>query len=80
MNAGLHIVYTHVGGIPDILREYPQKTELSDGSSDEIQSVLITLISHFSITDTMHDSLIYAQKFDWQNITIETSKVYAECI
>lgn len=80
MNAGLHIVYTPVGGIPDILREYSQKTMLTEGSSDEIQSVLTTLISHFSITDKMHESLIYAQKFDWHDITIETSKVYAECV
>lgn len=79
MNSGLHIVYTPVGGIPDILKEYSQKTILKDGSSNEIQSVLTALISHFPITDKMHNSLIYAQKFDWHNIAIETSKVYAEC-
>lgn len=79
MNAGLHIAYTPVGGIPDILKEYSEKTILTEGSSNEIQSVLTTLVSHFSITNKMHDSLIYAQKFDWHHITIETSKVYAEC-
>jgi len=78
MNAGLHIVYTPVGGIPDILVEYSPKTILKKVSSDEIQSVLTTLISNFTSND-IDKSLTYAQKFDWNNIATSTSKVYNEC-
>ena len=78
MNAGLHIVYTPVGGIPDILSEYSSKTVLKVVSSDEIESVLNILISHFPIENTV-DDLTYAQKFDWNNVVVNTMIAYAEC-
>jgi glycosyltransferase involved in cell wall biosynthesis len=79
MNAGLHIVYTPVGGIPDILKGYSLKTVLQNISIDEIQKTLKLLVSNFSVGDSS-DSMIYAQKFDWKNISHETIKVYSEFI
>lgn len=78
MNAGLHIVYTPVGGMPDILERYTSKTLLDRVSSEEIQKVLRGVISNFSQTD--FKSLSYAKQFDWKRIAQETSKTYSECI
>jgi len=78
MNAGLHIVYSPVGGIPDILERYFPKTELSEVSKEEILKVLSGIILNFN-DSKRKDSLLYAQKFDWANIALETTKVYEEC-
>lgn len=78
MSAGLHILYTPVGGIPEILKRYSRKTTLAKVSADEIYDVLNDLIPNFSASDTL--SFTYAQKFDWSNIAISTNQVYEECI
>ena len=78
MNAGLHIVYSPVGGIPDILEKYFPKTELSKVSKEEILKILSDIILNFK-DSKQKDSLLYAQKFDWANIALETTKVYEEC-
>jgi len=80
MNAGLHIVYTPVGGIPEFIEGYSRKTLLKNGSSEEIQNALNEIIPHFSSTRGMDESLNYARKFDWENLTQETTKVYSECL
>ena len=77
MNAGLHIVYTPVGGIPDILEEYFPKTMLIATSIEEIQKTLITLLEYYtSPLQAMDSSIYYAQKFDWNNIASDVNKVY----
>ena len=80
MNAGLHIVYTPVGGIPEFIEGYSRKTLLKTGSTIEIQNTLTELISKFSPTNGLDESLNYARKFDWNNLAQETIKVYDECI
>jgi len=80
MNAGLHIVYTAVGGIPDFIEGYPRKTLLKDGSSKEIQNILTETLSEYSSTKDMDESLDYARKFDWYNLALEYTKVYTQCI
>lgn len=79
MNAGLHIVYSPVGGIPEILKEYPQCTPIQEISEKGIESVLSKVISSYNV-DNMKESLIYASKFDWKSIASNTNKVYTECI
>ena len=79
MNAGLHIVYTPVGGLPDILKKYPRSTSIQGISQTEIENGLSKVISNFDV-DNVSESLSYASKFDWKSITADTSKVYAECI
>lgn len=78
MNAGLHIVYTPIGGMPDILKGYAPKTLLNKVSAQEIQDVLNGVISDFSLVD-LDRSLAYARQFDWKKITLETYKAYLEC-
>ena len=79
MNAGLHIVYTPVGGIPEIIKDYSPKTLLSKVASDEIFNVLNKLISNFP-SENINDSLSYAQKFDWKEIAVDTLRAYEECV
>lgn len=80
MNAGLHIVATQVGGIPEILEGYSAKTTLSKVSTNEIENVVLNVISNFRAPDNMNELLGYAQKFDWDYVTSNTVKAYAECI
>ena len=77
MNAGLHIVYTPVGGVPDILQGYFPKTMLTATSIEEIQRTMITLLEDYSPLQEMSKSFDYAQKFDWNNIASNVNKLYA---
>lgn len=79
MNAGLHIVYTPVGGMPDILKGYGPKTLLNKVSTEEITAVLTGVVSNYSKTD-LREPLAYARQFDWRKISEETVKVYSECV
>jgi len=80
MNAGLHIVSTQVGGIPEVLEGYSAKTLLSNVSTEEIENVVLKVLSNFRASDNMNELLGYAQKFDWNYVTSNTVKAYAECI
>jgi len=80
MNAGLHIVYTPVGGIPEVIEGYSRKTILKTGSSKEIQQVLTEIISHPLTSHDIEGALNYARKFDWHNLSQETVKIYDECL
>jgi glycosyltransferase involved in cell wall biosynthesis len=77
MNAGLHIVYTPVGGMPDILQGYFPKTMLTATSIEEIHRTLITLLEDYSPLQDMSKSFDYAQKFDWNNIASNVNRLYA---
>ena len=80
MNAGLHIVYTPVGGIPEVIEGYSRKTLLKTPSSKEIQNVLSKLISEYSSSEGIDEALEYARKFDWHNLAQETINVFDECL
>ena len=80
MNAGLHIVYTQVGGIPEFIKGYSRKTLLNTITSDEIQKILTEIISNYSSKEGLDESLDYARKFDWYNLAQETIKAFDECI
>lgn len=80
MNAGLHIVYTKVGGVPEILEGYSVKTILSRGSAEEIENVVLKIISNFKAPHNMNELLDYAQKFDWRYVMNNTVNAYLECI
>jgi|GEM_PF-2553340 glycosyltransferase involved in cell wall biosynthesis len=79
MNAFLHIVYTSVGGMPDILRGYFPQTKLANTSSEEIHRVLTSLLAGFQTGRAIdNESITYAQSLDWTNIALSVSKIYAE--
>ena len=79
MNAGLYIVYSQVGGMPEMLKQYPRCTPIQNISQIDLENVLSKIISNFD-EENVSESLSYASKFDWKSITADTSKVYAECI
>jgi glycosyltransferase involved in cell wall biosynthesis len=80
MNAGLHIVYAPVGGIPDILKGYSSKTPLKQISDREIYDVLLKLISSDLDNPDLMNSLTYAQSFDWIHTREEIIRVYGQLI
>ncbi len=77
MNAGLHIVYTAVGGISDILEGYLRKTMLADGSANDIVKTLSTLIPEYSAKEDDR-SIAYARQFDWKNVAKQVEMIYSE--
>jgi glycosyltransferase involved in cell wall biosynthesis len=77
MNAGLHIVYTAVGGIPDILEGYLGKTMLADGSTNEIVKTLLMLIPKYNAKEDDR-SIVYARQFDWKNVAKQVEMIYSE--
>jgi glycosyltransferase involved in cell wall biosynthesis len=78
MNAGLHIVYTPVGGIPDILEKYASRTMIRNSSVEEIENALTQLIYTFPVDANITESLNYARNFDWKNIVFEVEKLYSK--
>lgn len=77
MSCGLHIVYSPVGGIPDIMRAYPSKTMLQGISENHIYDATMNLLSAFKISDAARkESLLYAVGFDWNNKIHEVTSVY----
>jgi len=79
MNAGLHIIYTPVGGIPDVMKNYSRKTVLNEVSVSEIAKVIQKVISS-SEQENLEHALKYAKEFDWKKITQDTVSVYKELI
>ena len=75
MNAGLHILYTEVGGIPDIIKDYKEKTLLSEVSVPLFRDMLLKIISKSDLKAD-EESLSYARQFDWENIVDKTCQVY----
>jgi glycosyltransferase involved in cell wall biosynthesis len=75
MSCGLHIIYSAVGGIPDILRGYPSKTVLQGISEKHIYDAVMNLILSFDTSDK-EDSLLYARGFDWSKKIHEVTAVY----
>ncbi len=80
MNAGLHILYTQVGGISDILSGYICKTLISEISSEEITRSLEKAIESECSEEDRKRSLAYARKFDWDFITSDIANLYREIL
>ena len=76
MNAHLHIVYSPVGGVSDILEGYSKKTLLSNVTSENIYNIIITLLKDELYLRNDINSYDYAEKFDWDNISKEINQIY----
>lgn len=80
MSSRLYIVATPVGGVPDILADYPWKTYIDNPSPYAIAEALRRAISSAK-TRVDADSGLYVdliRRFDWSNIAKETEKVYLD--
>ncbi len=77
MNAGLHIIYTNVGGVPNVLEGYEYKTLLRSTSSEDIRNTMIDVIRNRSVYGNKDTpSLRYARSFDWSNIASQLNRIY----
>ena len=77
MASQLHIVTTPVGGVFETLAGYKFKTYIEGSSSAEIATGISEALRNMSKRKVINsESLSFVQKFDWDNITGETEKVY----
>lgn len=81
MNAGLHIIYTPVGGVPEVLDGYAAKTLLRECSVDEIIGAISRLLNGNNLSSASVSELInHAQKFEWKAVVDNVDKLYDEIL
>ncbi len=81
MAAKLHIVATPVGGIPEVLQDYPSKTFINKPTSSNICSTLLNVIEQgYGSAIEQPCELTYMKNFDWDIISYKVEKVYQEVI
>lgn len=82
MAANLHIIATPVGGIPDVLQAYPDKTFLTDISpTNIINSVLKVIKGIPTITNKeVVSSSKYVESFDWKKIAPQIEDTYHKAV
>jgi glycosyltransferase involved in cell wall biosynthesis len=78
MNANLHIIYSNVGGVGDILQGYSKKTVLTNATPHEISKIITDLYEDNSFKISDNGSLTYAQSFDWSKIAKDVSLIYKD--
>ncbi len=77
MAADLHIIYSDVGGVNEILQGYSKKNMLKSISPEEISHTCLTLFGH-GINKFNSSYTGYAFNFDWQDIVRRINDVYEE--
>jgi glycosyltransferase involved in cell wall biosynthesis len=81
MATQLHIIVTPVGGIPEVLQEYPYKTYLSSLSPEILCDAILEVVDadkKRSIESQKLSGKLMAN-FDWRRITSQTEEVYIAC-
>ncbi|TVP41712.1 glycosyltransferase family 4 protein [Candidatus Nitrosocosmicus arcticus] len=78
MTANLHIVYSNVGGVRDILQGYSKKSMLTHATPEEISKTLVDLCKDGSLKEIDNLSTTYVQTFDWSKIAGDLSLIYKE--
>lgn len=76
MNAGLHIIYTPVGGVEDILTGYYLKTKIELSDPGHIERAVTRFVNsgHNSVDRT--ESLAYARTFSWRRTALDFQNLY----
>lgn len=80
MAATLHIVYTPVGSMPEVLENYPSKTLISESSPTQIYSSLKESILKISSGLGMGHYSGNLNEYDWKNIAEQIDRVYKQTI
>lgn len=77
MAANLYIIYSNVGGVDEILQNYPKKTMLKSIAPEEISNTCLAVCddNHFDFR-SIHTN--YTFNFDWQDIGRKINEVYTE--
>jgi glycosyltransferase involved in cell wall biosynthesis len=76
MNAGLHILFTAVGGLVEILENYANKTQLNGPTVEDIYNGLSLVISNSTYAGGNMESRKFAESFDWKHIFPEILNIY----
>lgn len=81
MAARLHIIATPVGGIPEVLQNYPFKTIINQATPSKICATILSVIAVLgkSFTGQTSESS-YMSSFDWGKIAASVESVYQKVI
>jgi len=75
MAAGLAIVATNVGGIPDALNQYPKKILVYPSTRSILHGIIKALeIIDKSISEKAQDMTI--RQYNWENIVSKIARLY----
>lgn len=77
MAADLHIIYSNVGGVNEILQGYSKKNMLGGITPQEISYTCLALYEK-GISKTNDNAIEYIRNFDWQEIARKIKDVYSE--
>jgi glycosyltransferase involved in cell wall biosynthesis len=79
MAAGLHIIYSDVGGVDEILQNYPKRSMLKSISPEEISHACLT-VNKNGIPENKKSEPDYKFEFDWRNVAKKICYVYTELV
>lgn len=77
MAADLHIIYSNVGGVNEIMQGYSKKNMLKSITPEEISHTCLSVYDE-GIVKSDSSSVTYAFSFDWQDIARRIDAVYNE--
>jgi len=77
MNAGVPIVATRVGGIPDIIENRKNGLLIPSRDSKQLAKAVIELLDHPALAAKLkRGGIERVENFDWQKVIKEIEKVY----
>jgi glycosyltransferase involved in cell wall biosynthesis len=79
MAAGLYIIYSNVGGVDEILQNYPKKNMLKSIAPEEISHACLT-VNKNGIPENKKSESDYKFEFDWRNVAKKICNVYTELV
>jgi glycosyltransferase involved in cell wall biosynthesis len=82
MASKLNILTTPVGGIPEVLQEYPNKTFLDQSSPVGISNAILKVVArtYAMMAELPHQSPKYLAPFDWCRIACQIEEVYNKLV
>jgi glycosyltransferase involved in cell wall biosynthesis len=79
MAARLKIIAASVGGVPEILKNYPQKIMIKNGTTSEISNAILNTlkgVNEVAINAGQPIDRSYMESFDWEKIACKVERIY----
>jgi len=76
MAAKLYIIATPVGGIPEVLKDYPFKTMIKNSAFSTLHETLLKGIEQNSLVKQKSSEVNYLDNFDWLKIAYKVENIY----